>query len=48
MFPHSIRILESGAVSLKALLSHRLPLRDIHKGFDAIHAGQAVKVMITP
>ncbi len=48
MFPHSIRMLESGSVSLKALLSHKLPLTDIHKGFDAIHAGQAVKVMITP
>jgi Zn-dependent alcohol dehydrogenase len=48
MFPHSIRVLESGVVSLKALLSHQLPLRDINQGFDAIHAGQAVKVMITP
>jgi (R,R)-butanediol dehydrogenase / meso-butanediol dehydrogenase / diacetyl reductase len=48
MFPHAIRILESGVLSLQVLLSHRLPLRDIQQGFDAIHAGEAIKVMITP
>jgi (R,R)-butanediol dehydrogenase / meso-butanediol dehydrogenase / diacetyl reductase len=48
MFPPAIRMLESGVVSLSSLLSHRLALADIHKGFEAIHAGQAIKVMILP
>ena len=48
MFPPAIRMLESGVVSFAHLLSHRLPLSEIHKGFEAIHAGEAIKVMITP
>ncbi len=48
MFPPAIRMLESGVISLSDLLSHRLPLKDIHRGFEAIRAGEAIKIMITP
>ena len=48
MFPPAMRMLESGVVSLSSLLSHRLALRDIHRGFEAIHAGEAIKIMVTP
>jgi len=48
MFPAAIRMLESGVVRLSDLLSHRLPLHDIHKGFEAIQAGQAIKIMVSP
>ena len=48
MFPPAIRMLESGVVRLADLLTHRLPLRDIKDGLAAIHAGQAIKVMIVP
>ncbi len=47
-FPVAIKMLESGAVKPSVLITHRLPLEDIHKGFDAARAGQAIKVVITP
>jgi len=48
MFPHAIRILESGVVSLAELISHRLPLSEIHDAFAAIQGGQSTKIMIVP
>ena len=48
MFPPVIRMLETGVISLADLLSHRIPLSDIHRGFEAIHAGEAIKVMVVP
>lgn len=48
MFPPAIRMLESGVVRLGELLSHRLALRDINRGFEAISAGEAIKIMVMP
>ncbi len=47
-FPPAIKMLESGVVKPSALITHKLPLADIHKGFDAARAGQAIKVVVTP
>ena len=46
--PPAIRMLEAGVISLADLLSHRIPLSDIHRGFEAIHAGEAIKIMVVP
>ena len=48
MFPPAIRMLESGVIKLADMLSHRIPLSDIQQGFDAIYAGEAIKVMVEP
>jgi (R,R)-butanediol dehydrogenase/meso-butanediol dehydrogenase/diacetyl reductase len=47
-FPPALKMLESGVVKPSVLITHRLPLADIHKGFDAARAGQAIKVVVTP
>ena len=46
--PPAIRMLEAGVISLADLLSHRIPLSDIHRGFETIHAGEAIKIMVVP
>lgn len=48
MFPPAIRMLETGVISLADLLSHRIPLSNIHRGFEAIQVGEAIKIMVVP
>lgn len=47
-FTPAIKMLESGVVKPSVLITHRLPLEDVHQGFDAGCAGQAIKVVIRP
>ncbi len=47
-FPATIKILESGILPLDKLITHRLTLRDIEKGFAAMRKGEAIEVVITP
>jgi threonine dehydrogenase-like Zn-dependent dehydrogenase len=45
-FPKALRIIESGRLNLKPLITHRLKLNDIHKGMEAMQNGEAMKVII--
>jgi 2-desacetyl-2-hydroxyethyl bacteriochlorophyllide A dehydrogenase len=47
-FPKAVQLIESGKLKLKKLITHRLPLEEIHKGIDLINEGKAFKVMINP
>jgi len=47
-FPFAIRIIESKVLDLEKLITHKLPLQDVHKGIEAMRKGEAIKVIITP
>ena len=47
-FPFAIRIIESKVLDLEKLITHRIPLEDVHKGIEAMRKGEAIKVIITP
>jgi len=47
-FPFAIKIIESKVLDLEKLITHRLPLEDVHKGIEAMRKGEAIKVIITP
>lgn len=47
-FIPAIKMLETGALDPSVLITHRLPLAEIEKGFKAIWTGEAVKVVILP
>lgn len=48
LFPTMIKVLESGALPLERLITHRLPLEQIHEGIRLLRSGEAVKVIVTP
>lgn len=41
-------ILESGKLPLEKIVSHRLPLSEVHEGLQLLRKGQAVKVVLHP
>lgn len=47
-FPFAIKIIESKVLDLEKLITHRLPLEDVHKGIEIMRKGEAIKVIITP
>ena len=47
-FPFAIKIIESKVLDLEKLITHRLPLEDVHKGIETMRKGEAIKVIITP
>jgi len=47
-FPTAIKVIESKILNLEKLITHRLPLEDVHKGIEAMRKGEAIKVIITP
>ena len=47
-FPEAIALLESGRLTLAPMISAVLPLSELEDGFDALRAGRATKVVITP
>ncbi|WP_018086712.1 zinc-dependent alcohol dehydrogenase family protein [Desulfurispora thermophila] len=47
-FPPTIKLIESGILPLEKLITHRLPLREIEQGFDAMRRGEAIEVVIFP
>jgi len=47
-FPAAIKIIESNLLNLEKLITHRLPLENIHKGIEAMRKGKAIKVIVTP
>lgn len=48
-FPPAVRILESGVLTnLERLITHRMPLAEIHKGIGLLGKGEAVEVIVYP
>lgn len=47
-FPKVVRILESGILPLDGLITHRLRLGEVARGFDAMRSGEAIKVVVEP
>ncbi len=47
-FPKVVRLLESGILPLEKLVTHRLRLDQIGEGFEAMRAGEAIKVIAAP
>ncbi|HSF02445.1 MAG TPA: hypothetical protein VLA62_05520, partial [Solirubrobacterales bacterium] len=47
-FPKVVRILEAGLLPLGRLVTHRVPLDAVGLGFDALGAGEAIKVVVEP
>lgn len=41
-------ILESGVLPLEKIVSHRLPLSQVHAGLDLLRKGEAIKVVLHP
>ena len=47
-FETAARIMESNALPLERIVSHRLPLSRVHEGLDLLRQGQAIKVILCP
>jgi len=47
-FPAAVKVLESRALDLDGLISHRMPLEDIHKGLELLANRQALKIVVHP
>lgn len=47
-FPKVVRLLEAGILPLEKLVTHRLALNQIGEGFEAMRAGEAIKVVAAP
>jgi 2-desacetyl-2-hydroxyethyl bacteriochlorophyllide A dehydrogenase len=47
-FEKTIRIMESGKLPLEKVVSHVLPLSEIHTGLDMLIKGEGLKIIITP
>jgi threonine dehydrogenase-like Zn-dependent dehydrogenase len=47
-FPEAIRLLAEGAVKAERLLTHRFPLADIVRAFEAHRAPDSIKVAVIP
>jgi len=48
LFPTMIKVLESGSLPLDKLITHCLPLDQIHEGIRLLRSGEATKVIVTP
>ncbi|MDD4189371.1 MAG: alcohol dehydrogenase catalytic domain-containing protein [Eubacteriales bacterium] len=47
-FEKTARIIESGVLPLKEIVTHKLPLSEYEKGLELLRSGQALKVIIYP
>jgi len=47
-FPKVVRLLEAGRLPVEKLVTHRLTLSEIGRGFEAMRAGEAIKVAVAP
>lgn len=47
-FPTAVKILESGVLNLKPLITHTLPLTKIHEGIELLRKGEAIEVILDP
>jgi 2-desacetyl-2-hydroxyethyl bacteriochlorophyllide A dehydrogenase len=47
-FPQAVSLLESASIDFGRLITHRLPLREIHRGIELLRQGQALKIAVMP
>ncbi len=47
-FPAAVKVLESRVLDLDGLISHIIPLTDIHKGIELLANRQALKIVVHP
>ena len=47
-YSSAIALVEDGVLNLGKLITHRLPLKKIHKGIDLMRKGEAVKIILFP
>jgi len=47
-FPAAVKVLESRSLDLDGLVSHKIPLKDLHKGIDLLANRQAMKIVVYP
>ena len=47
-FPRTVKILRSGILPLREMITHLLPLERIGEGFEAMREGRAIKVIVKP
>lgn len=47
-FPVAVSVIESGALNLGKLITHKFPLERIHEGIELLAQGKAIKVIINP
>lgn len=45
-FPDALRVLESGVLNVRHLITHLITLDEVHAGLDAMRSGQAMKVIV--
>ena len=45
-FPDALRILESGVLPVKHLITHPIKLDQLHQGIEAMRTGKAMKVIV--
>jgi len=46
--PSAIRILEAGLLPIDQIVSHKLPLEELHEGIGLIRRGDGIKIMLIP
>jgi L-iditol 2-dehydrogenase len=46
-YPRAIRLVESGKVDVRSLLTHRFPLDQIGEAFAAAQRREGIKVLVT-
>ena len=47
-FPQAVSLLEGGRIDFGLLVTHRLPLQEIHQGIELLRQGEALKIAVTP
>jgi len=47
-FPAAVKVLESRVLNLDGLISHKMPLKDLHKGLDLLAKREAMKIVVYP
>ncbi len=47
-FPEAIALVENCALDLETLITHRLPLKEIHKGVELMRKGEGIKIVVFP
>lgn len=47
-FPHVLGLYRSGRLPLERLVSHRLPLEEVERGFELMRSGEAIRVVLEP
>ncbi len=47
-FPHTLGLYRSGRLPLDRLITHRLPLEEAERGFELMHSGDAIRVVLEP